>query len=307
MLKKARLLKASRLLMQVPGLLPLLALGVVPLPAAAQSVSSPIASLRAASAPAGPTTAATAATAASLPATPGDGPDPLVRLLADQGLLPTPAKDRPADVPRASAAVPPTTPVTTPTPPAGAGSPQAAPAEPRTLRRRVSDAASDMVLSAMNFLGVPYKRGGQSAGGFDCSGFTRYMFEHSLGLVLPRRAEEQAHSPALTPVARDQLRPGDLVFFNTLRRTFSHVGIYIGDNKFIHAPRSGKDVRIEDMRMAYWTQRFNGARRPPQLIPKEALDKATAAAAAAMPLANTEPLPNPALLLSSGQEAELGR
>ena len=124
------------------------------------------------------------------------------------------------------------------------------------------DRATDLVMTAMNFLGVPYRRGGNSAEeGFDCSGFTRYIFEHSVGLVLPRRADEQATTAGLAKVERDDLKPGDLVFFNTLRRTFSHVGIYVGDGKFIHAPRTGAKVRVEDMRIAYWAQRFTGARR----------------------------------------------
>ena len=124
------------------------------------------------------------------------------------------------------------------------------------------DRATDLVMTAMNFLGVPYRRGGNNAEeGFDCSGFTRYIFEHSVGLVLPRRADEQATTAGLAKVERDDLKPGDLVFFNTLRRTFSHVGIYVGDGKFIHAPRTGAKVRVEDMRIAYWAQRFTGARR----------------------------------------------
>jgi len=128
---------------------------------------------------------------------------------------------------------------------------------------KVRDSASGMVVSAMNFLGVRYVRGGNSAEeGFDCSGFTRYIFEHSLGLILPRRADEQATAPGLVKVKRDELQPGDLVFFNTLRRTFSHVGIYVGDNKFIHAPRTGGNVRVEDMQVKYWSKRFTGARRP---------------------------------------------
>jgi len=127
---------------------------------------------------------------------------------------------------------------------------------------RVRDAASDLVLSAMNFLGVPYKRGGDSAEeGFDCSGFTRHIFELSIGLVLPRRADQQAQQAGLLTVKRDELKPGDLVFFNTMRRAFSHVGIYVGDGKFIHAPRTGGEVRVEDMRQAYWVKRYNGARR----------------------------------------------
>jgi cell wall-associated NlpC family hydrolase len=128
--------------------------------------------------------------------------------------------------------------------------------------RQVRETASELVMQAMNFLGVPYRLGGSSAEqGFDCSGFTRYVFEHSIGLVLPRRAHEQATQAGLAPVARHELKPGDLVFFNTMRRAFSHVGIYIGDGRFIHAPATGGEVRVEDMRVAYWTRRFNGARR----------------------------------------------
>ncbi len=128
--------------------------------------------------------------------------------------------------------------------------------------QQMRDTASDLVLSAMNFLGVRYRRGGNTAEqGFDCSGFTRYVFENSVGMVLPRRADQQAKDSALKAIKKDELRPGDLVFFNTMRRAFSHVGIYVGEGKFIHAPRAGGEVRVEDMRAAYWTQRFNGARR----------------------------------------------
>jgi cell wall-associated NlpC family hydrolase len=130
------------------------------------------------------------------------------------------------------------------------------------LLATVRDTASDLVLSAMNFLGVRYTRGGNSIeNGFDCSGFTRHIFEMSVGLVLPRRADEQAKSGSLLSIGRDDLKPGDLVFFNTMRRTFSHVGIYVGEGKFIHAPRAGSAVRVEDMREAYWAKRFTGARR----------------------------------------------
>lgn len=138
------------------------------------------------------------------------------------------------------------------------------------LRDSVATTASDLVMTAMGFLGVPYKRGGSDASvGFDCSGFVRSMYEQTIGLVLPRRAEEQAR--ATTTISRDELRPGDLVFFNTMRRAFSHVGIYVGEGKFIHAPRSGARVRVEDMRAAYWNKRFNGARRvdgvEPDMLP----------------------------------------
>jgi cell wall-associated NlpC family hydrolase len=128
----------------------------------------------------------------------------------------------------------------------------------------VRDGARRMVHSAMGFLGVPYVRGGNTVDqGLDCSGFTRLIFEKTIGMVLPRRAEEQARLSSLLTVPREQLKPGDLVFFNTMRRTFSHVGIYVGEGKFIHAPRSGAVVRVEDLRDAYWSKRFTGARRAP--------------------------------------------
>ena len=127
------------------------------------------------------------------------------------------------------------------------------------FRQRVGDKASDLVVNAMGFLGVPYKRGGTGIAGFDCSGFVRAMYASTLGLVLPHNAKEQA---AVTQtIDKDELQPGDLVFFNTMRRTFSHVGIYLGDGKFIHAPSVGKAVRVDDLRTAYWTKRFTGARR----------------------------------------------
>ena len=131
-----------------------------------------------------------------------------------------------------------------------------------TMRNSVRDTASDLVMTAMNFLGVPYRLGGNTEqSGFDCSGFTRHIFENSIGLVLPRRADEQATTAGLLNIHRAELKPGDLVFFNTMKRTFSHVGIYVGDDKFIHSPRSGSQVRVEDMNESYWKKRFNGARR----------------------------------------------
>ena len=185
-----------------------------------------------------PATAPPATNAAALPAT-GDGDtappaatltanDPVMRLLEERGFVESPAE--------------------------------------RSLLNKVRDKASDLVLTAMNFIGVRYRRGGTSADdGFDCSGFTRHIFENSVGLLLPRRADEQAKAPGLLQIDRGDLKPGDLVFFNTLRRTFSHVGIYVGDGKFIHSPRTGGEVRVEDMRQAYWLKRFNGARRVPQV------------------------------------------
>ncbi len=129
------------------------------------------------------------------------------------------------------------------------------------VRQTVQDKTSELVVTAMGFLGVPYKRGGNSAeaGGFDCSGFVKAMYEQTIGLVLPRKAEQQA--AATQKIEKTELKPGDLVFFNTLRRTFSHVGIYVGDGKFIHSPKPGAEVRVESMQSSYWQRRFDGARR----------------------------------------------
>ena len=127
-------------------------------------------------------------------------------------------------------------------------------------RQTVTDKASGLVFDAMGFLGVPYKRGGSTVEtGFDCSGFVRAMYEQSIGLILPRRAEQQA--AATQNIEKSDLKPGDLVFFNTMRRAFSHVGIYVGDDKFIHSPKPGAQVRVESMSLSYWRGRFDGARR----------------------------------------------
>jgi cell wall-associated NlpC family hydrolase len=125
---------------------------------------------------------------------------------------------------------------------------------------RATTTAQDAIDQAMDLLGIRYRRGGSSPeAGFDCSGFVSHVFREGLGLMLPRSSKEM--SKAGEVISRDELRPGDLVFFNTMRRAFSHVGIYLGDNQFVHAPRTGGRVRIEDLRDGYWLKRFNGARR----------------------------------------------
>jgi len=164
------------------------------------------------------------------------------------------------------ASVPPVVPITAPAAPT---------AEPAMPAARGGD--PEAVMTALGFLDAPYVRGGVSPTGFDCSGFTRHVFETAHGTRLPRRALDQAQSAGLPEIARDALQPGDLVFFNTLRRPFSHVGIYLGRHRFIHAPRVGARVRIEDLRVHYWASRFDGARRVPHT------DDAALAAAAPLP------------------------
>jgi cell wall-associated NlpC family hydrolase len=132
--------------------------------------------------------------------------------------------------------------------------------ESQTLFQRASSSLEQTLDRALDLIGIRYRRGGSTPeSGFDCSGFVSHVFREGLGLYLPRSAREMSRTGE--PVAKDQLQPGDLVFFNTMRRTFSHVGIYLGDSQFLHAPRTGGRVRIEDMRERYWVKRFNGARR----------------------------------------------
>lgn len=123
-----------------------------------------------------------------------------------------------------------------------------------------SQTPKTMASTALKFLGVKYRYGGDGPNtGFDCSGLVAYAAEKSLGLKLPRTASAQAqHGVAIN---KEELQRGDLVFFNTLGRRFSHVGIYLGDNKFVHSPRSGAKIRVESMNVAYWKNRYNGARR----------------------------------------------
>ena len=118
----------------------------------------------------------------------------------------------------------------------------------------------EILINAMSLTGIKYKYGGKTPDtGFDCSGFVRYVFSQAANLTLPPTA--RAISQIGKTVKKDELQPGDLVFFNTLKSAFSHVGIYVGDNKFIHAPRTGGEVRVENMETKYWQKRYNGAQR----------------------------------------------
>jgi hypothetical protein len=141
------------------------------------------------------------------------------------------------------------------------------------------NSAQDLVINAMSHLGIAYRRGGTSPEtGFDCSGFVRHVYQNTIGMLLPRTAADMASRGQ--SIAQTELQPGDLVFFNTLRRTFSHVGIYIGEGKFVHAPSSGGQVRVESMAVPYWRARFDGARR---------MDQAQASQARVIPASMREP------------------
>lgn len=146
-----------------------------------------------------------------------------------------------------------------------AGTSQAVEQQPKnpddsSFLERYTNRAQDLILKGLELVGINYRHGGTDPdSGLDCSGFVQLIFKDAVGLLLPRTAKEQ--SEVGNVVDRKELKPGDLVFFNTMRRAFSHVGIYLGDNRFMHAPRTGAEVRVEDMSQGYWVKRYNGARR----------------------------------------------
>jgi len=126
--------------------------------------------------------------------------------------------------------------------------------------------AQDLASTALDLIGIRYKWGGNTPEtGLDCSGLVRYVFQQVTGVTLPRTAKDMSRLG--TEVAVTDLQPGDLVFFNTRRFAFSHVGIYLGDDRFIHAPRSGAEVEIAELDNSYWRQHFNGARRLVGVLP----------------------------------------
>jgi cell wall-associated NlpC family hydrolase len=129
------------------------------------------------------------------------------------------------------------------------------------LPARANTLPEDVPIYAVSLVGSPYRLGGISPEtGLDCSGFVGHVFRQTTGILLPR--DSLAISEASQPLAQAELRPGDLVFFNTLNRAFSHVGIYLGEDRFVHAAssRSGA-VMVSNLSERYWRERFDGARR----------------------------------------------
>jgi cell wall-associated NlpC family hydrolase len=132
--------------------------------------------------------------------------------------------------------------------------------EPDDIDPAVAGAGAEVVMQALANVGKPYRWGGSDpTEGFDCSGLVAHVYDDALGMKLPRTS--RAMSQRGSQVVKAELAAGDLVFFNTSRRAFSHVGIYIGRGRFVHAPSSGSVVRVERLTNRYWSSRFNGARR----------------------------------------------
>jgi cell wall-associated NlpC family hydrolase len=155
-----------------------------------------------------------------------------------------------------------------------AAQPAAAPTVQRPMAR-VLQSAQDLAIYALGLIGVDYRYGGNSPEhGLDCSGLVRYVFQEVVGVTLPRTAREMARLGGR--VAPGDLKAGDLVFFNTLSSPFSHVGIYLGDDRFIHAPHRGGEVEIVTMSQRYWQQRYDGARRLVGVVVPELISSAHA-------------------------------
>jgi len=123
-----------------------------------------------------------------------------------------------------------------------------------------TESRAEMVVQSLALLGVPYRWGGNDpARGLDCSGLVRHVYKAVAALELPRRSEQM--SRVGRKVTRDDLRAGDLLFFNTLGHPYSHVALYLGDGRFVHAPGRKSQVRVDALDQRYWRVRFTGARR----------------------------------------------
>lgn len=155
----------------------------------------------------------------------------------------------------------------------------------------------EISIQAMSLVGTPYRYGGNTPdSGFDCSGLVRYVVARAANVNLPRTTE--AMGTRGTPLEREQVASGDLVFFNTTGRANSHVGIYVGQNRFVHAPSTGGTVRLEDMTKPYWASRYNGARRVASaavpVAPSTPVPRAAPAVPASPPSVPNAPSPAPA-------------
>lgn len=168
---------------------------------------------------------------------------------------------------------------------------------PRAPIVEPSAGLEEISIQAMSLVGTPYRYGGNTPdSGFDCSGLVRYVVSRAANVNLPRTTE--AMGTRGTPLAREQVASGDLVFFNTTGRANSHVGIYVGQNRFVHAPSTGGTVRLEDMTKSYWASRYNGARRIANaavpVAPSTPIPQAVPAVPASPPPVPAAPSPSPA-------------
>ena len=141
--------------------------------------------------------------------------------------------------------------------------PQPLPRFTAPTRHKGEVSANDILFRAIALVGTPYHYGGNTPqGGFDCSGLVEYVFRDVAGIVLPRTAQDISDIGA-PEVRRDGLESGDLVFFRQGSRRVTHVGIYVGEGRFVHAPNEGGTVRLDYLADDYWNKHFSGAKRIP--------------------------------------------
>ena len=160
----------------------------------------------------------------------------------------------------------------------------------RSVAATALKSAQDLASTALDLIGIRYKWGGNTPEtGLDCSGLVRYVFQQVTGVTLPRTAKDMSRLG--TEVAVTDLQPGDLVFFNTRRFAFSHVGIYLGDNQFVHAPRRGREVEVATLDSGFWKRRFDGARRMAGILPSLLPALVSEAAAAPLVLPEADEIP----------------
>ena len=168
-----------------------------------------------------------------------------------------------------------------PFPTPGGSAPAARGAAPPTSSPALNVDTYAITGTALALRGSPYRNGGSDPSGFDCSGFTQWVFAHH-GVALPREVDEQFKVGK--KIKLDDLKPGDLVFFHTVSRGASHVGIFVADDQFVHAPSSKGVVRVESINSSYWSSRFVGGRRleePPAVVRRRPSGGESAVAAAA--------------------------
>ncbi|WP_287881151.1 C40 family peptidase [Aquitalea sp.] len=146
------------------------------------------------------------------------------------------------------------------TPPRKTSQARPRPSQDKTLSALKADGAGrEILMYTLGLLDLDYKFGGSNPeAGLDCSGMVSYIYQNAVGVRLPHNAAQIAG--LARPVSNSQMQVGDLVFFNTMNRSFSHMGIYIGDNKFVHAPRTNSAIRVDRLDNSYFSARFEGAR-----------------------------------------------
>ncbi len=143
----------------------------------------------------------------------------------------------------------------------GCSTTQTRPVDPAAQNGSRANSVTGILFRAISLVGTPYRYGGNTPqGGFDCSGLVDYVFQDALGIALPHSTTE-LEALDLPSVSEQRLEGGDLLFFHNGRQRVSHVGIYVGERRFVHAPNVGGTVRLDSLDDGYWRIHYSGAKR----------------------------------------------